>query len=488
MKLLKRACIGLGPLGDSLAHERGRLRRRCAQAGYGRYRVDADIHRARSDDDHSRPRPVLWRVGAQEERARDRDAELRHHRPRDDHLDGSRLQPRLQGRRRLCRRPERGLPERRRCRHPFRHDSGKRLRDVPDDLRDHHPRADFRRGGRPHEVLGGALSMSPAGRSCATPRSAHWVWGGGFLEHCRRSRLRGRHGRSHQLRCGRPRGLHHARQASRLQDREHGPAQPACCRSSAPRCCGSAGSGSTPVRRLPPTASRAWPCWSRRSPPAAAALAWMFVEWIVHKKPSVLGAISGAVAGLVAITPASGFVDPMGALWIGIAAGIICAWAAIWLKVKLGYDDSLDTFGVHGVGGFVGAMLTGVFAVQRDRRSLRRDRRQCRPDLDAVLWLHLHDPVDRHRHLRPAQDHRHGDRHSGYGRRRSAKAWTPRFTERVWRNEILSEPPLDGGAVPRGNDAFCPPERKPRPGITPGPQSFGGKLRRATTGPDNTGP
>ena len=94
----------------------------------------------------------------------------------------------------------------------------------------------------------------------------------------------------------------------------------------------------------------------------AASLAWMFVEWIVHKKPSVLGAISGAVAGLVAITPASGFVDPMGALWIGIAAGIICAWAAIWLKVKLGYDDSLDTFGVHGVGGFVGAILTGVFA------------------------------------------------------------------------------------------------------------------------------
>jgi len=94
----------------------------------------------------------------------------------------------------------------------------------------------------------------------------------------------------------------------------------------------------------------------------AASLAWMFVEWIVHKKPSVLGAISGAVAGLVAITPASGFVDPMGALWIGIAAGIICAWAAIWLKVKLGYDDSLDTFGVHGIGGFVGAMLTGVFA------------------------------------------------------------------------------------------------------------------------------
>jgi Amt family ammonium transporter len=96
----------------------------------------------------------------------------------------------------------------------------------------------------------------------------------------------------------------------------------------------------------------------------AAGLAWMFVEWIVHKKPSILGIISGAVAGLVAITPASGFVDPMGALWIGIAAGIVCAWAALWLKNVLGYDDSLDTFAVHGIGGFVGAMLTGVFAVE----------------------------------------------------------------------------------------------------------------------------
>ena len=96
---------------------------------------------------------------------------------------------------------------------------------------------------------------------------------------------------------------------------------------------------------------------------AAAALAWMLAEWVLHKKPSVLGIISGAVAGLVAITPASGFVDPMGAIWIGIAAGIICFWAAVWLKNKLGYDDSLDTFAVHGIGGFVGAMLTGVFAV-----------------------------------------------------------------------------------------------------------------------------
>ncbi len=94
---------------------------------------------------------------------------------------------------------------------------------------------------------------------------------------------------------------------------------------------------------------------------ATAALAWMFFEWATHGKPSVLGIISGAVAGLVAITPASGFVGPTGALVIGIAAGVICAWSATVLKPKIGYDDSLDAFGVHGVGGFVGAILTGVF-------------------------------------------------------------------------------------------------------------------------------
>jgi Amt family ammonium transporter len=97
---------------------------------------------------------------------------------------------------------------------------------------------------------------------------------------------------------------------------------------------------------------------------AAAALAWMFSEWIVHRKPSVLGIASGAVAGLVAITPAAGFVAPMGALVIGIAAGVICFLAATTVKRALGYDDSLDVFGIHGVGGIVGAILTGVFAVE----------------------------------------------------------------------------------------------------------------------------
>jgi Amt family ammonium transporter len=95
---------------------------------------------------------------------------------------------------------------------------------------------------------------------------------------------------------------------------------------------------------------------------AAAALAWMFAEWMVSKKPTMLGMASGAVAGLVAVTPASGFVNPNGALAIGVAAGIICYLSAVFLKRALKYDDSLDAFGVHGVGGFVGALLTGVFA------------------------------------------------------------------------------------------------------------------------------
>jgi ammonium transporter, Amt family len=95
-----------------------------------------------------------------------------------------------------------------------------------------------------------------------------------------------------------------------------------------------------------------------------AALSWMFAEWVFKGKPSVLGIASGAVAGLVAITPASGFVGPVGALVIGVAAGVICFWAATSLKKMLGYDDSLDAFGVHAIGGIVGALLTGIFAVE----------------------------------------------------------------------------------------------------------------------------
>jgi ammonium transporter, Amt family len=94
---------------------------------------------------------------------------------------------------------------------------------------------------------------------------------------------------------------------------------------------------------------------------AAATLAWSAGEWMTRGHPSVLGAASGAVAGLVAVTPACGWVGPMGAVIIGLAAGFVCLWAVVWLKAKLGYDDALDVFGVHGIGGILGALLTGVF-------------------------------------------------------------------------------------------------------------------------------
>jgi Amt family ammonium transporter len=96
---------------------------------------------------------------------------------------------------------------------------------------------------------------------------------------------------------------------------------------------------------------------------STGALTWMFLEWSTRGKPSVLGMISGAVAGLGTITPASGFVLPWHGVIIGLIAGAVCFWACTWLKLRLGYDDSLDVFGVHGVGGATGTMLTGVFAV-----------------------------------------------------------------------------------------------------------------------------
>lgn len=97
---------------------------------------------------------------------------------------------------------------------------------------------------------------------------------------------------------------------------------------------------------------------------ASAALAWMFSEWLSHGKPSALGIATGAVAGLVAITPASGSVGPMGAVAVGVAAGVGCFFAAVKLKRVFGYDDSLDVFGVHAVGGIIGALLTGVFCAE----------------------------------------------------------------------------------------------------------------------------
>jgi len=125
---------------------------------------------------------------------------------------------------------------------------------------------------------------------------------------------------------------------------------------------------------------------------AAAALAWMFAEWIAKGKPSVLGIISGAVAGLVAITPASGYVLPGGSIIIGVAAGVICFLSATYLKHVLGYDDSLDTFGVHGIGGIVGALLTGVFAsatIGGTDGSLAQFIIQCKAVAVTLVWSSL---------------------------------------------------------------------------------------------------
>jgi len=98
---------------------------------------------------------------------------------------------------------------------------------------------------------------------------------------------------------------------------------------------------------------------------AVAAFTWMIVEWMIRGKPTVIGICSGAVAGLVAITPASGFVGPVGSMAIGVAAGVFCYWGVSGLKRMLGVDDALDCFGVHAVGGIVGALLTGVFAIEQ---------------------------------------------------------------------------------------------------------------------------
>ena len=105
-----------------------------------------------------------------------------------------------------------------------------------------------------------------------------------------------------------------------------------------------------------------WAFIATNTAAAAAALTWMFIEWKVTGKPTILGGATGAVAGLVAITPASGFVSPLSAILIGVAVGFVCYTSVAIVKLKLAYDDSLDAFGVHGVGGTLGAILTGLFA------------------------------------------------------------------------------------------------------------------------------
>jgi Amt family ammonium transporter len=116
----------------------------------------------------------------------------------------------------------------------------------------------------------------------------------------------------------------------------------------------------------------------------AAALGWKIVEWIFHGKPTLLGILSGLVAGLVGITPAAGYVDPMGALIIGLISGPVCYFSAVWVKKLLGYDDSLDAFGIHGVGGATGALLTGIFATEIVNSASKGH--SLWPQLADILW------------------------------------------------------------------------------------------------------
>jgi Amt family ammonium transporter len=134
----------------------------------------------------------------------------------------------------------------------------------------------------------------------------------------------------------------------------------------------------------------------------AGALTWGAIEWTTQRKPSVLGMISGAVAGLGTITPASGFVTPWQGIIIGIVAGLVCYWACTWLKRRFNYDDSLDVFGVHGVGGMTGILLAGVFD-RVDRRNLWLDRGQSAAAFDPVLRRSRHFRLVRRHHLCAAE-------------------------------------------------------------------------------------
>ncbi len=146
---------------------------------------------------------------------------------------------------------------------------------------------------------------------------------------------------------------------------------------------------------------------------SAGALTWMLLEWWTRRKPSVLGLITGAVAGLATITPASGFVLPWHGVIIGVIGGAICFWACTWLKVRLGYDNSLDVFGVHGIGGAAGTILTGVFAVaalsvspELAGRLLGPARGQRPAGLDSALCRDRRPHLVRRAQLRAAQSHR----------------------------------------------------------------------------------
>ena len=176
---------------------------------------------------------------------------------------------------------------------------------------------------------------------------------------------------------------------------------------------------------------------------AAAALGWAVAEWIRNGKPSVLGAISGAVAGLVAITPASGFVGPMPALLIGFIAGVFCYFMVAVVKARLGYDDSLDAFGVHGAGGTMGALLTGVFATSAINPIFKDAQGHALPVgmIDGnfrqlgnqAIGISDRDRAGRGRHLRHSAGRRFHHGRASVGRRRSAGS----RPDATWRRRLL---------------------------------------------------
>ena len=172
---------------------------------------------------------------------------------------------------------------------------------------------------------------------------------------------------------------------------------------------------------------------------AVAALTWMFVEWCCRGKPTVIGICSGAVAGLVAITPASGFVGPVGALVIGVAAGVVCYWGVTGLKRMFGYDDALDCFGVHAVGGIVGALLTGVFAISEYGGTAGLIEGNAGQMINQVYGVADRDRLRRDRHADHPQGHRCGHRPARL-RRSGARRPRPRAARR-------------GGAVARDPEA-----------------------------------
>jgi Amt family ammonium transporter len=176
-----------------------------------------------------------------------------------------------------------------------------------------------------------------------------------------RPRLRRRFRGAHQRRCGRSCLRRHARQAHRPRQGSHGSPQSHSCGHRHGHAADLGWFGFNAGSNLEANGLTALVLLNTILGAAAATLAWCAGEWLTRGHASFLGAASGMVAGLVAITPACGWVGPMSAIVIGLLAGIVCLFAVIWLKAKLGYDDALDVFGVHGIGGILGALLTGIF-------------------------------------------------------------------------------------------------------------------------------